>query len=262
MTLYHRIRVMTCAATLVSMGAIVATTHAATSVATYQFNDTLDSDELGPPSLSEVDPLTLANFADDTVFGVNRHVYEFGGNAGDPAEQGGLSLDTTGLVSTTDYSVEMVFKFFDMQDQWRRIIDVQGRSQDNGFYVEPANLLYVYPVGGGTNNYVNNAYHHVVLTVSGGAVAAYLDGQQELALATNVMDIDNVDDLMNFFVDNNVGTAQAEYSGGRVALIRLFDGELTAGEVADLASQAGVPEPASIALLAAGVGLLLAGRRR
>lgn len=263
MTLCHRIHVATCAAVL-GVGAIAASVGAATSVATYQFNDTLDADELGPPSLLAVDPLSQASFTDDIVFGVNRRVYEFGGNAFPASEQGGLSLDTTGLVAGNDYSVELVFKFFDGDSQYRRILDVEDRQADNGFYVAPSNNLSIYENADftGTHSYVNDAYHHVVLTVSGGTANAYLDGQFDLTLGTNIMDINNLDDLLHFFVDNTGGSFNNEYSGGRVALIRLYDGELTAGEVADLASQAGVPEPASIALLAGGAGMLLAARRR
>ncbi|MFA7235940.1 MAG: LamG-like jellyroll fold domain-containing protein [Phycisphaeraceae bacterium] len=256
---------MSCAAALLSFGVFAFNAHAATSVATYQFNDTLDRDEIGSLPLGAVDPLTVANFTDDVVFGVNRRVYEFGGNADPASDQGGLSLGTTGLLAAPDdYSVEMIFKFFDMADQWRRIIDTQDRQDDSGFYVAPDNKLGVYPIASGTNIYVNGAYHHVVLTVSGNVATAYLDGQWELSVDTDLLNLDNpnnLDGLLYFFLDNSGGSFNNEYSGGRVALIHIYDGELTAGEAADLAAAAGVPEPASVALLGAATVMLLGKRR-
>jgi len=153
----------------------------------------------------------------------------------------------------------MVFEFTQNPNLWRRIIDVQNRQSENGFYVDPSNHLDVFPVAGSTTTFTTSVYHHVVLTDSGGTVKAYLDGGLELTNVTTVMDINNPQNLMNFFLDNVVGSGQGEYSSGKVALIKLYTGALTDTEVATLArdpfaTAGATPEPATIVLI--GLGLL------
>jgi hypothetical protein len=68
--------------------------------------------------------------------------------------------------------------------------------------------------------------------------------------------------LIHFFADNVVGGGQYEYADGRVAMIRLYDGELTGQQVETLPVAAPVPEPETYATLLAGLGLLGAMARR
>jgi hypothetical protein len=149
---------------------------AATAVATYQFNTTFAADQPGAPALVPTDPLAASAFVADNVFGVNQQVWSYDGNAAPVAQQAGLTLDTNGLVAPTNYSVDMVFLFTERQNAWRRIIDVENRKSDNGFYVDPANNLDIFPVSGSTAAWTNNVYHHVVLTNNGSTVNTYLDG--------------------------------------------------------------------------------------
>lgn len=209
------------------------------AAATYLFNDTLQAEEPGVAALQPVDPLALNRFEDATVFGLQRRVFHFDGNADPPSQQGGLRLRTTGLVPGNNYSVEMVFAFFDRPGQWRRILDVQNRQADAGFYVNPGDHVDVFPSGSGSNIFTNNEFHHVVLTVANtGDVKAYLDGALELTVSTAAMNINNPsnpDDLLNFFLDNLGGGPTDEYSTGLVALIRLYADVLTDEQVAQLA---------------------------
>jgi hypothetical protein len=165
----------------------------------------------------------------------------------------------------------MVFKFFAGDGAWRRIVDVQNRQSDDGFYVDPGNHLNVFPLSpAGTTAFTTNAYHHVVLTQSSGSqITGYLDGHLEFTLAGNVMNIANAGNLMNFFLDNTVGGGQGEYSSGDVALIRLYNGILASDQVARLAadpfpsSGPTAPEPSSLAMLGMGlVALVGMGWRR
>ena len=242
---------------------------AATQKAYYGFNNTLSSSIAGAPDLVSVDPLGLNGYSTATVFGSNRTVFDFRGANVPPTDQGGLSLDSTGLVGSANYSVVFVLSFDARNGGWRRILDVQNRQSDQGFYVDPLNSLDVFPVsfGVGSTKFTTGNFHSVVLTNGGGNVSAYLDGGLEFAITTPVMDIanpDNPGNLLNFFLDNTAANFQDEWSSGSVANIRLYDGVLSAGEVDTLWKNpfAAVPEPGSWALMIAGFGLAGAQIRR
>jgi hypothetical protein len=209
-------------------------------VATYLFNDTFTAVESFAPALVPVDPLGLSAFEDSLVFGTTRRVYRFDGNLYPVEEQAGLSLATAGLIPYNAYSVELVFEFTEINGAWRRIIDVNNRTSDNGFYVEPGDRLQIWENGGlstGTAVFTTNQFHHVVLTNdSAGIVKAYLDGVLEFTTpSTTVMNINNPDAAMNFFLDNFEGGGQGEFADGRVALVRVYDAILSDGDVAALA---------------------------
>jgi hypothetical protein len=241
------IRVLGCAAALVFSAA---TAHAAALVATYDFNDTLAATGGGAPSLVSVDPLGTNSFETALVNGVSQRVFHWRGDGSDPARHAGLRLDTTGLLSYDNYSIEMTFEFLTgpaFGGGWRRIVDTQNRQSDNGFYVSPSNVLQVYPVVDGTTVFTDNVFHTVVLTnfVFGGVrdVRAYLDGNLELMSDTDQLNLDNANNpghLLHFFLDNLVSFAPQEYADGRIARLRLFDGIVVPGDV---------PEPGSMVLV-------------
>lgn len=208
-------------------------------VATYLFNDTFSAWEPSAPALVPVNPLGLSAFEDALVLGATRRVYRFDGNSYPVTEQAGLSLATTGLVLPGTYSVELVFAFTERNGSWRRIIDVQNRTSDNGFYVEPGDRLQIYENGvlsNGETIFTTNQFHHVVLTNDSSGIRAYLDGVREFATPpTTVMQINNPEAVMNFFLDNVTGGGQGEFADGKVALVRVYDAILSDGDVAALA---------------------------
>ncbi len=193
------------------------------------------------PALLSVDPKGANGFRDGVVFGRARRVFLFGGNATPPQEQGGLTLNFPPTVPINQYSAEMVFRFHARVGAWRRILDVQNRVSDSGFYVDPGNTLDVYPVAGSTSNFVNNVYHHVVLTVANdGTIRSYLDGVPQFTIKNNTqMYVANPAGVMHLFLDNTSAGGIGEYSPGEIALFRLYGGVLSPGEVSALAGVQG-----------------------
>lgn len=236
---------------------------AATLVATYSFDDTLNADFGPAPALTSIDPLGANGFETAVVHGTSQRVFRWSGDGSSPALHAGLSLDTTGLVSYDNYSVELTFEFAGpaaFGGGWRRIIDTQNRQSDDGFYVEPGNALEVYPVVTGTTVFVSPGFHDVVLTnfVVGGTreVKAYLDGVLELVSDTDQLNLDNLNNpghLLHLFVDNLAGPAQLEFADGRIASLRLFDGIVIPTDVS---------EPGTLALALTGLAALRSRRRR
>lgn len=236
---------------------LVGSAFAASPVASYHFNNTLTSSVPGAPALIATDPHGTSGYGTDTVFGNSQTVYNFIGTP-DNAGQAGLTLNTTGLLTSNSvYTVELIFKFTERADAWRRIVDVQNRTSDNGFYVDPSNKLNVYPIGGGSP-FSNNEYHDVFLTNDNGTVKFYLDGSAQASLLTSVMDID-ASNLINLFLDNVVGGGQGEYSSGSIALFQLYNEALGADVIPPVP---GVPEPQTYALLLVGLGVVAAATRR
>lgn len=240
-------------------------------VATYNFNNTFAADEVGAPALIAIDPLGQNGFITDTVFGETRTVYRFDGSASPIGDQAGLALNTTGLLDGDDsYSVEMVFQFESDNGSWKSIFGVNNRTSDNAFYVQPGNTLQIYPTGNGSTLFGFGVYHDVILTNRGdGTVTGYMDGVYEFDLTSTVMNfstyaVNNPSRLIHFFVDNFVGGGAFEYTDGRVALIRIYDNELTQDDVNDIGTDPlggnGVPTPGALALL--GLGLFGLGKLR
>lgn len=253
------------ACALLSATLCAGSASAQTLAATYRFNGSFAAVEAGKPALITVDPQAASLFEGDTVFGQSRTVYHFVGNT-TPLQQAGLTLNTTGLVTPNNYSVEIVAELSDRVGQYRRLLDVQNRASDNGFYVNPSDNLELFPVSGGSGAFSSSVYHHIVLTdASDDAVNAYLDGALAFSTTSTIMHLNsdlanNPNELLSFFLDNTVGGGQGEYSTGKIALAKVYDGVLTSQQVSTLArnpfAATATPEPGSIALL---TGMCLSG---
>ena len=224
-------------------------------VGTYLFNRSLAAVEGGAPSLTAVDPLGQNAYGTATLYGANRSVYNTSGTAGDFNANAGLLLDATSLVTTTQYSLEMVVSYA-ATSGYRKIADTSGRASDSGYYVLDSHEN-VYPVVTGTAPVAAGTYDYLVLTVSNGTVKGYVNGVPDFTASTTVMN----GNAFDFFLDDSA-TGGREYSNVSVGLLRLRDSVLTDAQVATLAANpyAPVPEPSAFAAL--GLGALAVLRRR
>lgn len=236
----------------------------ASEVATYFFNNSLNALQPGVAPLVAVDPLNSSGFTTANVFGDTRPVYHFGGANSPSTDEGGLTLDTTGLISANTYSVQIVFDFADRNNAWRRILDSLDRTSDAGLYIDPGNNLDIFPIASVNTNFLPNQFFDVVLTVDpSNAVNAYINGGLALQTTTTVMDLTG--HTLGFFLDNVQGGGQGEWSQGDVAVVRLFNTALTAQEVADLDTHplAGqTPEPSTWGLMLLGAAGIAARKFR
>lgn len=228
-----------------ALAAAVCTASAATLTAGYDFSGNLN-DSLGGPAL---------NSQGGTV---NATSYIFGGNQG---------LNVSGVLANAgDYSIEMRFRF-DTVSGYRKVIDFRNRTSDKGLYVQNGTLRFFDYTAAASTVFSANQTIDVVLTrnAATGVLAGYVNGVQQFSYndAAGQLGVFNPG-TMRFFQDDS----GSEYSAGVADRIVIYDGALTTGEVADIYSAGGtelpnaVPEPSSMLLAAAGLGLLSVVRRR
>src|ERR1700722_17793209 len=151
----------------------------ASLVATYTFNNTLAAQQAGVAALTAVNPLGASGFQTSTVFGNLQTTYHFDGAATPTADQGGLDFDTTGLLTSNDYSVEMVVELTGSTG-WRRLLDSLDRQSDAGLYIDPSNDLDSFPNGGSGSPFSPNTFFDIFVTVDPtNKVTGYFSGIQE-----------------------------------------------------------------------------------
>lgn len=268
------------AALAASLALLTAAAHAQTPVATYTFaNNSFAAQEAGIPALSQIDPLGLNGFETANVFGQNRTVFSWNGNASPATQQAGLFVNTSSFLTPNSYSIELVFEFTEDTNTWRRIVDTQNRQSDNGFYVEPSDRLQVYNDVTGTDTFATNQFQHVVLTnFNNGAaqdVRMYLNGVLQGVSPTDQLNLNqanNPDRLLHFFLDNTASNAQTEFADGKVALIRLYNGVLSPEQIQGQSGDpftppagggtANAPEPGALALALPCFAMIAVARRR
>ena len=224
---------------------------------TYTFNNTLSALEASSPSLTAVNPLGQNVYGNAFLYGANRATYNTSGVAGDFANNAGLLLNASSLVTATQYSLEMVVSL-STTDGYRKLADISNRTADSGYYILNSHQN-VYPVVDGTIPTTSGTYNYLVLTVSNDTVKGYVNGVLDFTATTSVMD----GNAFSFFLDDS-GTGGREYSNVSVGLLRLRDSVLTDAQVATLAVNPyqAVPEPTTLAALGLGAFGLLHRRRR
>jgi subtilisin-like proprotein convertase family protein len=204
----------------VLLGACAQEASAQTLTADYQFQNTRSSSVAGAPALTD---LGANAFATETVNGVPRTVLVF-------AQNNGLSLSpTTGVMPNDRYTIVMLFRFQTVSG-FRRLIDFRNAASDEGAYVENGHLKH----GDRSDTIRANTYVQIVYTRNGTIASqrGYVDGRQVLVGAPGGYDLALVGSTLRFFRDDNEFPNEA--SAGAVARIRIYDGELSASQVAAL----------------------------
>lgn len=251
--------------------------------ADYQLQNVLTSSAgtgIGP--LNEIGFTSAITFSGDTnVDGNNQDVLMFeDGESGNMTPisaytyEGGVQAQTNGYVDPTNYSVVLLANFNLTTDVLAtKILDFQNLSSDDGLYVNDATGLLdfngVVGASGGTP-VVSGAYTQIVLTrdSSSGTVTVYengveafsFDDSSNLAVLGDATNTGN--QYLTLFRDDGTGlggTIVDEDTLGDIARLRIYNGALTAQQVASLDTV--VPEPTSFCVLAAAGAILLRRRR-
>ena len=260
--LHRRMVLLCCLASLP-----VSAAYADSLVAAYTFNNTLAAVEPGVAALTAVDPLGTSGYQTEDVFGTNQTTYHFDGASSPPADQGGLDFTTTGLIpADNNYSVEMVVELTGSAG-WRRLLDSLDRQSDSGLYIDPSNNLDSFPNGGSSSPFTANTFFDIFVTVdSANTVTGYFSGVQQFSEISTSLDI--ATNTLGFFLDNEAGGGQGEWSSGNIALIKVFNTALTAQQVAaetadPFQGTSAAPEPGTwMLMLAGGAAAVAAFKRR
>ena len=207
----------------------------ATLTADYGFERSLASSVGAVPDLTAVGDVA-AGYADEAVLGRTRPVLTF-------QYFSGLSLaPTAGVIDSREYTIELLFRF-DRIDGWRKILDFNQASADCGLYFLEGRLSF-YPIVSDVETPIDaDSYVHVVLTRdASGTVAGYVNGSRQFSF-NDISELAVIDanDTLLFFRDDS--TTRTEYSSGAVAQIKLYDGSLSADEVAELAAELSITPP-------------------
>jgi hypothetical protein len=213
----------------------IAPVSAATLEHDYEFQGNL-VDSLGGPALTSLGGTIGATS------------YTFGA-------QQGLSLNNA-VLNNGNYSIFMNFEF-DTTSGFRKIVDFKDLASDNGLYNLSTSLNYFNFSTGPTGAFTPGVFVGVTITrdSSTGLVVGYVNGVQQISFTDTTSDavFNAANNIINFFQDDNQ-TGGRESSSGAVNRIEIFDGALTATEVAALTAGTSTPEPVSFCL--AGLGLL------
>jgi len=192
-------------------------------VANYQFQNTLSSTI---PTAPDLIPLAPGTYAPATIGGNPVTVYNFG-------RQGGLSLNTTGLISD-NYTIAILLSLDDISG-WRKIFDFKNLTSDDGLYIYNGELRF-WPINN-VGTAVNPAtFFQAVLTRANSTnlISVYLGGAPVISFTdSSASGVISTDNLLNFAQDDSF-FGSVESSSGSVAGIRIFNHVLTAAEVAEL----------------------------
>ena len=206
----------------------------ASVTADYRFENSL-ADSVGAAAELSAIGADATGFIDEAVLGQTRPVLTFDRGSG-------LALTPASAVIGSEYTIELVFRF-DRLDGWVKIVDFNDATEDCGLYSLDGRMDF-WPITTGFGAALEaDSYAHVVLTRDAtDTVVAYVNGARQLSFHdTGDIAVIDANDTLRLFSDDTV--TPNEDSAGAVSRIRLYDGPLTASEVAALAAEFPITPP-------------------
>lgn len=191
----------------------------------------------------------------DTL-GNGNDLTSFGGNLTTPGRYtfaAGQGLDLSdAFPDPTDYAIEMRFEIDSNIPFWKKIIDYQDLTSDNGAYIRSSSLAFLSPgtALGGTG-IPSNTDAVIRITRDGGTneVQGFVNGNLEFSFFDTALAAVSVPNLLTFFVDDAI-SGGTEVQGGSVDYIRIFSEDNIV-----------VSEPGPFAVLSIGLAGLVMLRR-
>ncbi len=174
----------------------------------------------------------LGDVADFDGFGVQAYTAEtlysvvFDGSAGQ-------LISLAGPATTTTFSLSVWIKPNTSTAGYGAIFIQQGLG-NTGIYMQPSRKIDYYFASDNFNNtaLTNGAWNHVAVVVNAGSVTFYLNGSS-----------DGTASLALGFTANRIGGNPSESIKGNLFDVRVFDRDISAGEVTALHTNAGPPVP-------------------
>jgi hypothetical protein len=200
--------------------------------ADYRFENSLDN-SVGAATALSVIGVNATGFADEAVFGETRPVFTFDRGSG-------VELTPASTAIGSEYAIELVVRL-DRLRGYVKIVDFNNATVDCGLYSRDGRMDF-FPISTGSGAALEaDSYAHVVLTRDAtDTVVAYVNGSKQLSFHdTADIAVIGPDDTLRLFSDDTV--TRNEGSGGAVARIRLYNGPLSASEVAALATEFNAP---------------------
>ena len=252
---------------------------AQTLQADYQLQGVLTSSvgTIGPLTVTG-DP-TQVNFITDTVMGNTQQVLQIGLNNSSVNPPAGVQTQTNPFIDPANYSAVLLADYnisAAFNTGITKVFDFKNLSSDAGLYIDDATGKFAFYDGGmvpmvlgvSTATAVSGQYIQIVLTrdSSTNTVTLYANGVSQFSFVDTtglavLGDASNTGKAyLTLFQDDGQGiggSAVDEGTRGNIARLRLYNGPLSAAQVASLDTTV-VPEPTSFVLL--GIGALVLAR--